>query len=115
MAVVPQNLCRLVQAVVSELLSWVGPMRFTAIANTAVLIEPPKLEAAEGTVLIALDAKNKFGIEQLPYVGSVFDLDLPRCSDSARPMTNRGGGLNRKGYCVSYSPTPIWQKGLPPV
>ena len=51
-------------------------MRFTAITNTTVLIEPPKLKAAERTILVALDTENILGIEQLSYVRLVFDLDL---------------------------------------
>lgn len=82
MAVVPQDLSCLVQAVVSEFFSRIGPMRFTAITNTTVLVEPPKLEAAERTILVALDAENILGVEQLPYVRLVFDLDLLHRSDS---------------------------------
>ena len=62
-AVVPQNLCCSIQAVVSEPLSRLGPMRFTAIANTTLLIEPPKLEATKRAILVALNAQNELGIE----------------------------------------------------
>ena len=54
-AVVPQNLRCLTQAVVSEPSSRVRPMRFTAIANATVLIEPPKLEATKRAILIAFN------------------------------------------------------------
>jgi hypothetical protein len=58
-------------------------MRFTAITNAAVLIEPPKLEAAKRTILVAFNSQNELGIQQLPYMSLVFDFDLPHLSSLA--------------------------------
>ena len=74
-AVVPENPGGLVQAVVGDALASVGPAGCAAVAEAAVLVVPPELEATEGAVLVPLDAEDILGIQQLLDVRSVSDLD----------------------------------------
>ena len=64
-AVVPENLGGLVQAEVGDALASVGPAGCAAVAEAAVLVVPPELEATEGAELIPLDAEDMLGIQQL--------------------------------------------------
>jgi len=38
--------------------SSIGPVRFTAVANIELLVIPPELKAAEGSITVVLYSKN---------------------------------------------------------
>ena len=72
----PQDFRCSIETTVMDLLSAVGPVRFTIGAYIKVLVVPPKLEAAKGFESVVLYPENGAGIEQLFYLGLVFDTDF---------------------------------------
>lgn len=61
-------------------------MRFTAFANTTLLIKPPKLKATKTPILVVFYSQNKIGIEELFDVRFVFDLDFFHFRHLAKPV-----------------------------
>jgi len=75
-AIVPQDTRRSVQTALLDLSSGIGPVRSAAVAEIKLFIIPPELKAAKGPKLIAPQAKDIAGIEQLFYLCLVFDIYL---------------------------------------